>query len=141
MAQGLYDMAVEINDSVLFDNSDGKATLHLLVVGIISYFNTLQNINFYCRVLLNLEFLFPQLPLLVPVHSKVDLFPLPLVLPHPSPLSVPTLAHILFQHLEISKLAVLSHQVLMQLQPKMLRTWVLLSLHMNQLFSICSIFQ
>ncbi|KIJ93929.1 hypothetical protein K443DRAFT_125432 [Laccaria amethystina LaAM-08-1] len=31
VAQGLYDMAVEINDSVLFDNSDGKATLHLLV--------------------------------------------------------------------------------------------------------------
>jgi hypothetical protein len=33
-------MAVEINDSVLFDNSDGKATLHLLVVSIMFYFNT-----------------------------------------------------------------------------------------------------
>jgi hypothetical protein len=40
MAQGLYDIAVEINDSILFDNSDGKATLHLLVVSVIYYSNT-----------------------------------------------------------------------------------------------------
>ncbi|EDR00207.1 uncharacterized protein LACBIDRAFT_334328 [Laccaria bicolor S238N-H82] len=31
VAEGIYDSAVEINDSILFDNSDGKATLHILV--------------------------------------------------------------------------------------------------------------
>ncbi|EDR07112.1 uncharacterized protein LACBIDRAFT_328056 [Laccaria bicolor S238N-H82] len=31
MAQGLYDIVVEINDTILFDNSGDKATLHLLV--------------------------------------------------------------------------------------------------------------
>ncbi|EDR04205.1 uncharacterized protein LACBIDRAFT_304896 [Laccaria bicolor S238N-H82] len=31
VAEGLYDSAVEINDSILFNNSDGKATLHILV--------------------------------------------------------------------------------------------------------------
>jgi hypothetical protein len=40
MAQGLYDIAVEINDSILFDNSDGKVTLHFLVVSVIYYSNT-----------------------------------------------------------------------------------------------------
>jgi hypothetical protein len=41
MAQGLYDTAVEINDSILFNNSDGKATLHILVVSVIYCSNTL----------------------------------------------------------------------------------------------------
>ena len=35
VAKGLYDNAVEINESILFDNSDGKATLHILVVSVI----------------------------------------------------------------------------------------------------------
>lgn len=133
MAQGLFEIAVEINDSILFDNSDGTATLHILVVSFAYDSTTLLITNSYCRVLLSLGFLFPQLPLLVPVRSKVDLFHLPLVLPHPSPLPVLTLARILYLHLGTSKLAVLSHWVLNQLQLKVLRTQltVPLSLHTN----------
>jgi len=95
MAQGLYDIAVEINDSILFDNSDGKATLHLLVVSVIYYSNRLSNINVLCRVLLSLAFLFLQLPLLVLIHFNLVLFHPLLILPHPTPLSVLTPAHIL----------------------------------------------
>jgi hypothetical protein len=41
MAQGFYDIAVEINDSILFNNSDGTATLHILVVSVTYYSTTL----------------------------------------------------------------------------------------------------
>jgi len=95
MAQGLYDIAVEINDSILFDNSDGKATLHLLVVSVIYYSNRLSNINFHCRVLLSLAFLFLLLPHLMLIHFNLDLFHPPLILPHPTPLSILTPACIL----------------------------------------------
>ena len=37
VAKGLYNNAVEINESILFDNSDGKATFHILVVSVIYY--------------------------------------------------------------------------------------------------------